>query len=338
MYQTAAPVGKRTVEAAKECRPLSSSLTRLVRLLCHSVTAVLFIVLAPSVQAQMGDGPRAYQLVPEDTRSVSQFYIGTRGNLAPSDGTVFRGADLDLNLGVTQYSQTLGLNGHQAAWLMIVPYGNVSGSLGLGAGGSSGSDSGLGDIKLGFAYGIHGAPVLDREAYMRYDPGLAVNFIGRVTAPTGHYDSARSLNMGGNRWALELALPIAYYLGNSFLDPQLTTFEIMPKVAIYGDNTDAPGATQTLSQRPVLSIEAHVTRNFGKAFWGSLDALYTYGGETESDGIDDNNRQRSLAVGVSGNVTFSPSTSLKVTYGEVISGNANGSDGKMFRAQLMYLF
>jgi hypothetical protein len=288
--------------------------------------------------AQVGDGPRAYQLVPKDTKSVSQFYVGTRGNMGANDGTVFRGADLELNLGVTQYSQTFDLNGHQAAWLAIVPYGNVSGSLGLGAGGATGADSGLGDIKLGFAYGILDTPVLDREAYVKYDPSFAINFIGRITAPTGSYDSSRNLNMGGNRWALELALPMTYYLGNSFLDPNLTTFEIMPKIALYGDNTDAPGAPRKLSQKPIYSIEAHVTRSFGRAFWGSLDALYTYGGETESDGVSNNNRQRSLALGVSGNITFSPAASLKLTYGEVVSGNADGSDGRMFRAQLMFLF
>lgn len=318
-------------------RPLKPILSNLHRAFL-AATLLLCSLIASQAWAQMGDGPRAYQLVPKDSKSISQFYIGTRGNMAASDGAVFQGADLDLNLGVTQYSQTFDLNGHQAAWLAIVPYGNVSGSLGLGAGGRTGADSGLGDIKLGFAYGILDTPVLTRDAYAKYDPNFAINFIGRLTAPTGSYDSNRNLNMGGNRWAVELALPMTYYLGNSFSDPNLTTFEIMPKIALYGDNTDAPGATGTLSQKPIYSLEAHITRSFGRVFWGSLDALYTYGGETENDGVSNGNTQRSLALGVTGNITLSKAASLKMTYGEVVSGNADGSDGKMFRTQLLFLF
>lgn len=288
--------------------------------------------------AQVGDGPRAYQLLPEGTKVLSQFILGTRGNVTPSDGTILRDADLDLNLGITEYSQTFDLNGHQAGWLVLVPYGEVSGGLGFGAAGQSASTSGLGDIKLGFIYGMLGAPNLSFEDYTQYDPELAVTFLGRLTMPTGRYNSDSSLNMGGNRWALELGLPVTYYVGNSFLDPSLTTFEIQPKVTVFSDNTDAPGATKKLSQEPIFSVEAHVTRNFGQAFWGSIDALYTYGGATKSDGFDNENTQRSFAMGITGNLNLSASTSLKLTYGEVVSGNPDGSDGRVLRAQLLYLF
>lgn len=302
------------------------------------ICGIFWLMSASFASAQVGDGARAYQLLPEGTKTVSQFVLTTRGNITPTDGTVFRGADLDLNLGITQYSQTFDLDGHQAGWMAILPYGEVSGELGFGAGGRSASTSGLGDVKLGFIYGILGAPNLDFQSYTKYDPKLAVTFLGRLTVPTGRYDSDRSLNMGGNRWALELGLPMTYYVGRSFLDPSLTTFEVQPKITIFSDNTDAPGATQTLSQRPLYSVEAHVTRNFGKAFWGSIDALYTYGGETKSDGVANGNTQRSFAMGVTGNLNLSASTSLKVTYGEVISGNSDGSDGRMLRVQMLYLF
>jgi len=85
--------------------------------------------MAAVAVAQVGDGPRAYQTLPEDARVLSQFYIGTRGNLTPVDGAIPRGAHLDMNLGITQFSQTLELNGRQAGMLADLPYGNISGSL-----------------------------------------------------------------------------------------------------------------------------------------------------------------------------------------------------------------
>ena len=302
------------------------------------VLGLFWLCTANVVAAQFGDGARAYQLLPKDTKVISQYYIGTSGNFTPSDGTVISGADIDMDLGVTQFTQTFDINGHQAGVLALVPYGNVSGSLDLRPGSVTGSDSGFGDLALGFVYGLYNAPNLDREAFFKYDPGLSVNVLTRLTFPTGSYDSDRNLNLGGNRWVLELGLPVAYYLGQSFLDPSLTTFEIQPKVTIFGDNDDAVGGGQTLEQDAIYTIEAHITRNFGQAIWGSLDALYTYGGETQTDGIDGNNRQRSLALGVTGNLTLSESTSVKLTYGEVVSGNADGADGHLIRAQLLYLF
>lgn len=319
--------------AGASLRTITCNITAFTALLC-----LLWTITATLAMAQMGDGARAYQLLPKGSKAVSQFYIGTRGNLAPSAGTVIRDAEIDVDLGVTQYSQTFDINGSQAGVLAFVPYGKASGSLGLAATTLTGSDTGFGDLTVGFVYGLLNAPNLDREAYVKYDPGFAMTALARLTLPTGSYSVGRNLNLGGNRWVLELGLPMSYYLGTSFADPSLMTFEIQPKVTIFGDNNDAVGSANTLKQDAIYSVEAHITRNFGRAFWASLDALYTYGGETESDGVSGNNRQRSLAMGITGNLTLSSSTSLKLTYGEIVSGNADGADGRMLRAQLLFLF
>lgn len=301
-------------------------------------TALLWTIAGSPAVAQMGDGARAYQLLPKDSKAISQFYIGTRGNLAPSEGTVIRGSEINVDLGVTQYSKTFDINGSQAGILAYVPYGEASGSLDIGNTSVTGSDTGFGDLTVGFVYGVLNTPNLDREAYLKFAPGLTISALARLTLPTGSYSADRNLNLGGNRWVLELGLPTSYYLGTSLADPSLMTFEIQPKITIFGDNDDAVGGAKVLKQDPIYSLEAHITRNFGHAFWASLDALYTYGGETESDGVDDDNRQRSLAMGVTGGFTLSSSTTLKLTYGKVVSGNADGADGRLMRAQLLYLF
>lgn len=291
-----------------------------------------------NVAIAQGEGPRAYQLVPENTQTIAQFVLALRGNQTPSKGQVVEGADIDINLGITQYGRTIDINGHQAGLLAILPYGNVSGSVSTAFGATSGSDSGLGDVLLGFVYGIFGSPVLTAQEYVNYDPGFAMAFLSRVTLPTGSYDSSRNLNMGGNRYAFEFGLPIMYYIGSSYLDPSLATVEILPKITLFSENSDALGAVQRLKQDPLLSIEGHVTRNFGQAFWGSLDALYEYGGETTSDGVSDDNKQRSLSLGLTAALNLSQSTSVKISYGEVVSGNAAGSKGRMLRLQYLALF
>jgi len=127
-----------------------------------------------------------------------------------------------------------------------------------------------------------------------------------------------------------LGMPMAWYLGQSFLDPALTTIELLPSVHLFGDNDDPRGA-KTTSQDPLLRIEAHVTRNLHKAVWVSLDGQYVYGGETSADGRDNDDTQRAFELGGTVNVAFSRSASVKLSYGEVVSRNDQGPDGYMVR-------
>lgn len=313
-----------------------------VSLSCAVVLAALSFLLSDgggSALAQ-GNGPRSYQLLPEGSDSFSQFALWMDGNNTPTEGLVIKNADIDMTLGVSQFATTFGIAGHQAGLLGILPYGQVSGSLTSNFPGRerTGGDSGFGDFMLGFAYGVIGAPVLSPEAYAAYDPGFAVSAIAYATAPTGSYSSNRILNMGGNRWAFDLELPLMYYAGSSYLDPHLTSFELTPKVTFFTDNPDAPGRTDVLGQAPIYALEGHVTRNFGQGFWASFDALYEYGGETSSDGVPDDNLQESLSLGATANFNIGRSGTFKLTYGKTVAGNADGSDGQMVRALFMVLF
>ena len=306
-----------------------------------SLAGVALLVLGLSfsnVLYAQGDGPRAYQLIPEGTQTVSQFLLAMRGNSSPSDGLVIEGADIDINMGITQYALAIDIGGKQAGLLAIVPYGNVAGSLSTQAGETRGSDSGLGDVILGAAFGIYGTPNLNMEEYTSFDPGFAMALLARSTLPTGSYSDTRNLNMGGNRWIFELGLPMMYYIGTSFLDASLTSFELQPKIAFFTENDDVPGSANRLQQDPLFTLEGHITRNFGRAFWASIDGLYEYGGETETDGINDANKQKSFSLGVTGALNMSAQAALKVSYAKTVSGNPAGSDGKMLRAQLIVLF
>jgi hypothetical protein len=55
---------------------------------------------------------------------------------------------------------------------------------------------------------------------------------------------------------------------------------------------------QTLSQKPILRLEEHVSRNVTDALWLSLDAFYNVGGETSIDGLSQDNMANTLRVGV----------------------------------------
>jgi hypothetical protein len=60
--------------------------------------------------------------------------------------------------------------------------------------------------------------------------------------------------------------------------------------------------------------------------------VYIYGGETSSDGLANDDTQRSLGLGATAFMALSKTSGLKVTYGETVSSNEYGANGSLIRA------
>jgi hypothetical protein len=290
----------------------------------------LALWVPPNPARAQGDGPRAYQVVPDGTNLLAVYGVFLDGNQTADPGSIIEGGDIGVDLALVQLTHSFAAGGKQAAAFAVLPFGEVSGNLKPPFNAIKGSSSGLGDVILGGIVGLVGPPPLTREQFMTYAPGFALGVLGKVTLPTGSYDADNFLNMGGNRRALQLGVPLGWYIGESFLDPALTTVEFLPSVQFFGDNDDPRGAQET-GQDPLFRLEAHVTRNVNRALWVSLDGLYVYGGETSTNGRDNDDTQRAFELGGTLNLNFSPTMSAKLSYGEVVSRNDGGPDGDMVR-------
>jgi hypothetical protein len=306
------------------------------RLIVLCVIAITTVWPSGPVLAQ-GDGPRAYQIVPDGTNLLTAYWMSLQGNQTAAAGSVIKGGDIDVDLALLQFTHSFALAGKQSAVFAVLPYGEVSGKLKAPFDRIQGSSTGMGDLIVGGVFGLVGPPPLTLQEFVSYQPGFALGALVKVTAPTGSYDGKKVLNVGGNRWALQLGAPMGWYLGNSFIDPALTTIELLPSVQFFGDNTDPRGADKT-GQDPLFRLEAHVTRNLHKAVWVSLDGLYVYGGETSTDGRGNDNAQRAFELGGTVNVNFSTRASVKLSYGEVAGRNDDGPDGSMARLLFNFIF
>lgn len=294
------------------------------------LVALLATALLPVVAHAQSDGARAYQIIPNHTQVLNLYGIFLRGNQTADPGSVIKGGDIDVNLGVLQYTGALAVAGHQAGLFAVLPFGEVSGQLKPPFSNVAGSSSGIGDLMIGAVLNLIGPPPLSPSEFAEYPPGFTLGLLAKLVTPTGEYDADKVLNVGANRWSLQLGAPMAWYVGGSFLDPGLATIELVPSVAFFTANDDPFGA-RTTGQHPLYRLEGHVTRNLHRAVWVSLDALYVYGGETITDGRDDDNTQRAFELGGTVNVSFSAQASVKVSYGEVVTRNDDGPDGRMLR-------
>ena len=253
----------------------------MLRILLATVASSFLIT---SALAQ--DGARAYFLLPDGINILSLDGTFVRTDI---DGSEFAG-----NAVTPSYRKGVDFWGHAGSVLVGIPFGNVDASFPspldfLDAN----TPLAQGDMFVGAEVGLIGAPSLSGMAYAQYQPGLKAGVGARLYLPTGDYDSDRVVNLGGHRWSLQATLPISYALGSSLLDPNLTTFELVPMVHIFGDNDDPfdlTGTVNVVSQDPIWGVEGHVTRNFGQATWASLDAEYDSGGAIKTDGVHSDRR------------------------------------------------
>jgi hypothetical protein len=290
----------------------------------------------------IGDGARAYQLVPDGARVLGAYGIFLDGNASLDPSTAVKNADVSVDVLAMQFTQSVSIGGQVTGLFVVLPVGEVSGTATIERPFRppvtvNGKSSGLADIQFGGVFGITGSPALALKDYVAFKPGFALGGMVRVTAPTGSYDSANAINLGANRWAFQLGAPMGFIIGDSFLDPSLMTVEMVPSVTFFTANNDPFRANQT-TQAPLWRLEAHVTRNINRALWIGVDALGTTGGQAKTDGIENGTAKSSLELGATVGLALSKQFALKATYGGVVARNDSGLDGSGFRLVANLIF
>lgn len=306
-----------------------------------ALASALFAAASPALAVD--DGPRAYFPLPAGTNVVNVIGLFESSNSSLDPATAIKGANLDLNIGVLQYTRTLNIGGQSGAIVAALPFGEVSGEatiegpLGNFSQTFKTSSSGIGDLNIGAIIGLVGSPAMTRQQYVQAKPGFAMGAMLFVTAPTGTYDPDKLINFGTNRWAIRLGAPLGWAIGGSYLAPNLTTIEFVPSVTFYTVNND-PFRADRRTQSALFRLESHITHNFSRAFWASVDLTANSGGATQTDGIDDDNHKAWAGAGVSLGMNFSPALGAYMSYGGIYAGNDAAPEGQGFRINLRALF
>lgn len=212
-------------------------------------------------------------LAPKDSQILTAYGMFIDGNQALDPGVSSRNIDLEVDIGVFQYTHSFSIFDNACGAFLIAPFGSTEGTFNFSNFSRTGESSGLGDIQFGSVIGLYGSPALEVADYITYDPGFSLGLLGKLTAPTGEYDEDKVINLGANRWGLQVGVPMGYYLGDSLLDPDLTTFELLPSVFFFGDNSDPFRADET-SQGHFSKLRA-ISLGISTACAGSLWMLTT---------------------------------------------------------------
>ncbi len=301
----------------------------LLRLLAGLALTVLLTLAAAPVRAQ-DDGPRVYQLAPVGAQNVTTFLVNKRGNETAEPGSIEPGSKIDTDILVFRYARTFDVAGRPVTPFVIVPTGEVRAS-------GAPKSRGFGDMQIGGTVGLIGAPALSPKAFVAFKPGFGMSAFGRVYFPTGAYRHDKPVNLGANRVAYQVGLPVVYAHGRSYREPGLTSLEVLPTLTFYEDNDDPFGAERS-AKAPLFSVEAHLTHSFEHRVWASADLLYRQGGETRIDGGPEDSGTHGWSAGGSLALPFVAGASLIFTYQHVIERDDDGPDGWFFRTALVAPF
>ncbi len=297
------------------------------------MVSVLTILACGTASAQ-DDGPRAYWKAMAGTNVVGFQYLPfnavTLSESFDPAHYLFPESDVEGNLVLLNYSRHLSLFGRTASLSAFLIGGNLDveffgGTPGVGLRQSS---HGFGDPSVQLTVNLVGAPSLPSFYHVsKYEPKAVLDISVLGAFPIGKYNDSSFVNLGLNRWWGRVALPFTYHFG-PYVPGYRTSVEIVPSAFLFGPNDNFVGSE--LKNDPLLQLEAHVTRDFTRMFFGSVDLLYRHGALSTIDGTEAEEKLDVLAVGFTLDFEATDNFGVRFSYQALVAGSSD-IDGDMFR-------
>jgi outer membrane putative beta-barrel porin/alpha-amylase len=215
---------------------------------------------------------------------------GYAASVTPEDGL-----DITARTRTNVVSQSLVLTRTMDFWgrtgglSIVLPYLHVRSD----SGSDSNAVSGVSDVGFLWQMNIFGGPAVTREEFVSFVPQTFASFHLYLGTPLGEYEPSRGLNPSANRWTVRPTVNFSYTpdRGWTWLETYISL------VAFTPNNAFRAGGANRLTQRPLVILEGHASRNIAPRIWLSADAYYNVGGETSIDGTHQSNAADTLRLG-----------------------------------------
>lgn len=323
---------------------------RHIRLFAFLGTLAIILSFTAPVHA-VDDGARAYWKAREGTTVVSFQYLDlsmqASGAKQFDPGQyIYPNSDTEAEVFIANWSRHMTLLGRPSSLSFNLVGGSVDASVGtslmppefLPPGVPPGSSfsqsaSGFADPSVQLDVNLFGTPPLKSNVdLLNYEPTLTLDAAVMLAFPIGEYDDDKLVNMGLNRWWGRVAFPIKYHFG-VFNPGQMSSFELVPSVWLFAENDDFLG--QTLENDPLFQLEAHLTHDFTRSFFGSLDLLYRSGFQSEINGIEVGDEVDVGDVGFTLNYQVTDNVTIRTAFSSNVFGD-DDLNNSVLRLQFVY--
>jgi hypothetical protein len=233
--------------------------------------------------------PRAYSNAPVGVNFLIAGYAYLQGGLSSDPSLPITDTALHTPVAVLAYTRVLDFWGQSGKVDLVLPYTWLSRSANFRNQTVQRVVNGFADPLFRLSVNLHGAPALTLKEFANYKQDWIVGASVRVSAPFGHYDENRVVNIGLNRWTIRPEAGLSTAVGP-------WTLEITAGATIFTDNKDFFGG-QTRSENPIYSSQGHAIYSFQSGSWISLDTTYFAGGQSTLNGLPINDRQQNWRAG-----------------------------------------
>jgi Putative MetA-pathway of phenol degradation len=253
---------------------------------------------------------RDYLNAPVDTWLIN-YNANHTTSLTPEDGTdTVPGVRSNVFAQSIVLSRIMDYWGRTGGLSIVLPYAFIDTS----AGPFRASTSGVSDVGFLWQMNIFGGPALTREEFRSFVPQTFSSLHLLVTTPLGTYQPSAPINPSANRWMVSPTVNFSYTP-----DQGWTWIESYASGRFFSDNNNyLVNGAQTLSQKPILRLEEHVSRNLTDAVWFSADSYYNIGGETSIDGIGQGDKANTLRMGGGVGLRLWPGADFVVNYERIV--------------------
>lgn len=196
----------------------------------------------------------------------------------------------------------------------LLPFGRVSGNADASA---LDDTNGLGDLILAPAF-----------KYRLNDARDVIGFTPYLYVPTGTYDKDDALNLGENRWKLDLQAGYVKHFGEKW------ALDVVGDAIWYGDNDDLGGASARREQDVSYSAQVmgrympNATTTFAIGFG------HNWGGENKIDGVRQHDEMKTTNFRLTATRFFTPTDQLQIQMGRDLS--VENGPREDFRVNLRY--
>ena len=235
--------------------------------------------------------PWAYGNLPLKLNSLSATYAFMKGNVISDPGAPIQDFNVTTHKIVISYLRTFNLFGKLGRVQLPLPASYMSGNAVFRGNDTSGSRTGLDDLKLRVGVNFLGSPPLEPQQFGKYRQEVILGISLVVTMPTGQYYPERIINLGTHRWGFKPELGLSLKIGQFF-------WETYGGIKFTTENSEYL-VNKRLTQSPIYSIQTHFCHTFKNSIKVALSGTYVNGGQSSVNGNKQNDYIRHLRGGIS---------------------------------------
>ena len=272
-------------------------------------------LLVSSVLIRAQDlAPRAYVITPLHSNAVLLTYSFFDGSINFNGAFPVSGASGNYSVPIFSYYHSFGIFGRSANVAVGLPYaiGNFQGT--VSGAGQNLYRSGLVDSVYRFSVNLKGGPAMNPKEFVKWHQKILLGASLKVIAPTGQYDPTKLINWGANRWSFKPELGYSQRWGKWVVDGYVGAWFFTTNHDYWSHNSYYP-RTRSLSQAPMGALESHLSYDFTRRLWVSLDGNFWFGGATRVGGVENPlTKQENSRLGGTAAVPIAKHQSLKFSY------------------------